>query len=312
MPQTIISMDSQILNGIQACARKTQYSFVEHLSLPGKAGALERGSLLHTCLEVYDGLFLDDGPNLESQTWKELKESGIIPSWSEVYTNPYQKSHPQEARAFAIEAGRFYAAKMDLAGEDIDATIYQFSEYTKHFENDGWHVLAVEEVGSKVLYESEHFKVIYNFKIDKVAEKGNLIMPWDYKSSSRRQEISSLSNQFIGYCWGLNLKQMMVVKIGFQKTLKPSERFERQILQYSTARIAEWVQNAVDSAQILANAISDNYFPMNLTSCDKYSGCIYRTICEKDPSSREWEIDKHYVKGEPWDVSGALIQIEKD
>lgn len=274
--------------------------FQQHLGLPSKAEALERGSLLHYLLEIYDGLQLDEGPNLGSESWRDLLAAG--------FTMP-EKTIPHY-REFAINAGRFFAVKMELSPTEVETTIYQFTEYTKFFEYDGWHVLAVEEVGSRILHEDEDLKIIYNFKIDKVAEKGNLVMPWDYKSSSRRQEVSSLSNQFMGYTWGLGMTAMMVVKIGFQKTLKPAERFERNVLQYSPARLAEWVQNSIFWSRKLGEHIAENHFPMNLTSCDKYSGCIYRAICESDPTSREWTIDKNYKVGKPWDVSVALLEAE--
>ncbi len=44
MTQRIINIDSQVLNSIQNCARKTQLQFIEHLQPQTKAEPLEKGS----------------------------------------------------------------------------------------------------------------------------------------------------------------------------------------------------------------------------------------------------------------------------
>jgi hypothetical protein len=105
---------------------------------------------------------------------------------------------------------------MSLDPDVVDGTIYQFKEYTTHFQHDEWQPLAVEEVGTKCLYEDEILKILYNFKIDLMAQKGHILAPWDHKTSSRRGTVNSLSNQFIGYAYGVGVNYVVVNKIGFQ------------------------------------------------------------------------------------------------
>jgi hypothetical protein len=54
--QKILSIDATILNSIQSCARKTDYSFIQNIRLPNKSEALERGDLMHKMLEPYYSL----------------------------------------------------------------------------------------------------------------------------------------------------------------------------------------------------------------------------------------------------------------
>jgi hypothetical protein len=297
----IISFDSQVLNTIQACAAKFNFQFQQNLQLPDKAEPLERGDLLHKLFEVYYGC-IGKCARLDSDVYTFL-------DGNEVRTfdpTPMFGCSPLEIAKFSVDLATMHATKMQLGPGEVDETLYQFNEYVKHYCTDSWHPLAVEETGAKVLYEDDDIQMIYTFKIDMVAEQGNFVCAWDHKSSQRRSNPSSLSNQFTGYAWGLGMQHILVNKIGFQKTLKPSERFQRDILSYSKGQIDEWVRNSVWWGHMLNHFIENKTFPQNLTSCDKYSGCIYSRICESDPSLRENIVDRFYKIGETWDPTKHL------
>lgn len=295
MPQRILSMDSQVLNSIQLCARRTQLQFSLNLQPLTKASALEEGGLIHMMLEVYYTLKFNLHKS-DNKFWTLLTESQVLKEQSIIYS-------PVQA---GVDAGRFYGTKMSLSMGEIEETIYQFVEYCKFYEYDSWEALAVEEVGAKLLYEDEDLKMIYTFKIDLIAQNGTMRAPWDHKHSKRRQEPNSLSNQFIGYAWGMGTNYIIVNKIGFQKTLPPKDRFQRDTLMISDVRIQEWIDNTIWWGKMLDFHLTVGHFPMNLTSCDKYSGCIYRHICQKNPDSRELEMDKNFKVGEQWDVAKIL------
>ena len=291
-----ITLDSTILNTISLCERRTQYQFIDAISPSVKGEALERGDLMHKLLEVYESLrcnLLD----ADSSTWKALQEAAIL--------------HPltDDIKDFAISAGRYFATKMDLPPDEIEEVIFQFEEYIDYYKSDPWDTLALESVGSKVLFESEELKVLYTFKIDRLAKRDQIIAPWDYKTSKRRSETSSLSNQFIGYAWATDSNYVIVDKIGFQKSLTREDRFQRIFLSYDAERIAEWQLNATKWAIAYARLLEGDdplSNSMNLTSCDKFGGCIYRPVCEKPPSAREWIISRDYVQGERWDPAAEL------
>lgn len=296
MTQKILSIDGQVLNTYQLCARRMKYAFIDNVHPEQKAEALESGDLMHKMLEVYYSLQLDDF-DFQTETWHTIKEAGLIPPTSREFYS---------IKDFAIKCGRFFGINMNIQVEDVEEVIHHFFEYTDYFQHDTWHPLAVEEVGSKVLFEDERIKIIYNFKIDLIAEQGRIIAPFDHKTSRRRSEASSLSNQFIGYCYGLGLNNLVVNKIGFQKTLSPQQRFNRSILTIDDDRIKEWVVNTVHwCARIIESELTNEY-DMNLTSCDKYSGCIFARLCESDPASRFFKIERDFKIGDDWDVAKHL------
>ena len=296
MTQKILSIDSQILNSFQSCARKMRYQFKDNVQPIEKAEALESGDLMHKMLEIYYSLGLDVF-NYETEVWKEIIDAGFTPP---------EKRNFFSVKEFAVKIGRFYSSRMTLPIEDVEETIYQFNEYCEYYQHDSWHALAVEEVGSKILFENEELKIIYNFKVDLVAEQGKIIAPFDHKTARRRSEPSSLSNQFIGYCYGLGLNNIVINKIGFQKTLTPQQRFNRFILTIDDARIKEWITNTIHWCARLIESEESNVYPMNLTSCDKYSGCIYSRLCESDPESRLFKIERDFKIGDQWDVASTL------
>lgn len=302
--QTVISADSQILNSIQACPRKTELSFIAHLEAEEKAEALEKGSEMHNMLELHyllkGNLFVPDKPR---QIETDLNEAGVV--------IPRGTTDHDEITKTVIECGKFYGSRGNLPMEVVAETIFQYTEYAEHYRHDGWVPLAVEEVGSKVIYEDEMYKFVYNFKIDLIAERGNTIVPFDHKTSKRRSSLSSMSNQFMGYAWGLDKQHVIVNRIGFQKTLPREQRFERPMLSYTPGRLEQWRRNTIYWFFEIAKHLSSNYWPLNLTSCDKYSGCVFESICSKDPSLQELEIQRNFKEREsPWDVA-RILEVAK-
>lgn len=299
MTQQIISLDSQMLSAYQSCEQAFNYQFIQNLRTMKKAEALEKGDLIHRLLEVGYCLKIN---NINRENFRELSEAGLAA--------PQEVNH-DVIRNFCDKIAPFYATRMELPEEEYTEILFHFNEYWDFYRNDQWHPLAVEEVGSKVLYESEDLKIIYTFKIDLVAELGKTVAPFDHKTSKRRQQPNSMSNQFIGYCFGLNLNSIVINSIGFQKTLKPKERFNRFILPIDNARIEEWKRNTVLTVMRMKEAHESGLYLMNFTSCNKYNeGCPYRPLCESSPESRLYKIDANYRIEETWDPAKKLEEVK--
>lgn len=316
-----IEIDSQHLNGIQSCFTKHHYQFNENLSPAKKAVPLEKGSLLHKVLELYDGL-MAKCHDLSSDTWEELAGTDLVANFA-------MKLEPtkRDIIDFCLAAGQHFAISLETDPEELDNVLFQFNAYCEYYTNDPWETLAVEQVGSKVLFDHPELQIIYVGKIDRLVQQGRIIAPMDHKSSSRRGDVSSLSNQFIGYCFLLSTNHIIVDKIGFQKTLKAGERFQRYHLIIDDARIEEWRMNTVMTMlNYLSLSCKDEseaflYFAMlrefsqkqklmNLTSCDKYSGCTYKEICGGNPEGRDWTKERDFIVREPWDVGTILEAAE--
>ncbi len=276
----IVAVDSQKLEGMQQCAYFYKLKFVDNLVPRITPDYYERGSLMHHGLQVFYNLKANRSRwSQNNRTYPEIVQSCIV-------------------------AMRHKAVKMSIPIEDIEKVIDSFIQYTDFWENDDWNdsnIFSVEKTGSKILYDSDDLTILYEVKIDLVTSNGPVLRPVDHKSVSSRRDPNELANQFKGYCWFLDSHSIIINEIGFQKTLKSSEKFRRHVIQYSQATIDEWKDNTIFWVRLMLGLIDSDKYPRNFTSCDKYSGCQFKELCLKDPEVREHEINRLY-EVKQWDV----------
>jgi len=248
---------------------------------------LVKGDILHTALETYYK-FLKD----------ELKGDA---SRTIIHTLAIEKA-VEDARAKAALNG------IDLGVAEEVITVCE--EYFHFYKDDELVPLYIEEPFIKSLYEDGDFRILYAGKIDLVATARRYQwnpVPFDNKSSARNNTPSSRSNQFFGYTDATNSSILVVNKIGFQKSLTPAERFKRHTLSYPQEYREGWILNTIRWGHKLAWAIDNGIFEENLSSCDKFSGCTFKPICESStPEAKEWKIQTQYITGERWDVTRTL------
>lgn len=277
-----IALDSTILNTLVSCGRKLKMEFIDNWRPAEKAEALEKGDLLHQMFaHYYRG-------KKEGRTLQDFSHATLI--------------------AEAIAVGRTAAIPMSLSMATVDEDIRQFRENVLHWQRDGWKVMEVEQSFSRVLFERpdtperEGLRILYEGIIDLIVEHPSPhgIYIVDHKSASRKSNPTKLSNQFMGYCWALDMHQVIINRVGFQKTLGAEERFQRLFVSYERELLREWVQQAVYWAHMLISYIDHKYFPPNFTSCDKYGGCIFQQVCCTIPQVRDFKLQAFYYQGEPW------------
>lgn len=274
-------LDSQVLNGIQGCMYRYNLSFVRNLTATEKSEPLESGDLLHTVFKVYYLL--------------KIKRPDL---------------HHDRATEVALDFGRAYSGTLTQATDSSDEVLHHASEYFNFYENDSLIPKHVEQSFSIVLYENEEedFRVVYQGVVDLIAEYTQNGRSYevgiDHKSTRRNSDPSylALSNQFRGYYKSLNLDEFLVNKVGFQKTLKPKDRFLRHWLSFNAGALDEWVKNTVWWAQHLAFCTDNDTYPQNFTSCDKFFGCKFREACSSSPGEeREFILDRDFITKEKWD-----------
>lgn len=289
-----IVIDSQLLSTFQECPEKFRLTFMECIRPTHPSSPLVKGDVLHTALEAYY-LLLKKG----------LEEGG----------------DRQEIHALGVESaileGRAKAALNGINLDEAEEVLKTVSDYLEYYKFDDIEPIAIEEPFIINLYENpeDDLRILYAGKIDLVATASRYQwqpIPFDNKSSGRNATPSGRSNQFFGYCVALDTSMLVVNKIGFQKTLSARERFKRHPLEYPQEYRDRWVRNTIKTVYRLKWAWENDEWEENLTSCDKYSGCTYKAICEcETPEAKEWKIQSEYIIGEKWDVTKAL-ELKKD
>src|SRR5690349_23427676 len=131
MPKEIIALDSQRLNMTQMCAYKYHLTFNGDLVPAFKEAPYERGSLVHQMLETYYTL------------------------------HKYRARWPKHFDAkrmikICLTIGDWMAAKMDLPMEEIEDNFRTLEQYVNFYWNEPFETLAVEQVGSRILYEDSN------------------------------------------------------------------------------------------------------------------------------------------------------------
>jgi PD-(D/E)XK nuclease superfamily len=281
----IIAVDSQKLSAIQTCQYKYDLSFNRNAVAVEKPMPLERGDLTHTILETYYNLhrYIDRWPRDFSIT---------------------------QVRKILTRVAENHATRLNLSCEESDAIMHVvINQYLDYYWGERAQTLAVEQVASKVMYADENLTIVYDAKIDWIISLGNTpILPVDHKTSSRRGMTNEMSNQFMGYCWMLSTNNIMVNKIGLQKTVKPKDKFERPIISYAPSVIDAWINNSVWWIKHILDCEERGVWPQNLTSCDKYNSvCQFYDVCKSPTESREHTLSSLYdIRTAPWDVAAAL------
>lgn len=290
-----LSISGHSLNSICLCGRRVLLEIGEKWEPNQKGAALEHGDLMHKMLKHYYNM-------------KKLGYPAGDVTHAKMITD-------------SIAVGREAVIDMDISIQDSEEDIKQFRDYCVFYHQDGIDVIDVEVPFTRVLYERpdeahregcptpelnefpcqcgrrEGLKIIYEGIIDLIARYpgwGGITAVTDHKTSKRRQTASFLSNQFLGYGWSWELPDVVVNKIGYQKSLPAAERFKRQLLHVPKQITQEWLTQAVYWTHELVKYYETGYFPPNFTSCDKYSGCIFKPVCESIPEVRQFKLETFY------------------
>jgi hypothetical protein len=276
MTKTIVSIDSQRLEAIQFCPCFFHYKFDLNLVPINTPDYLERGGLIHAMLAEYYIL-------------KKYREN-----WSK-----NNKNHQDVVQA-CINVGRYKGMRMQLDIAEVEETIEVFRQYTDLWENDSWYdIHSVEAVGAKILFEDKDLTILYEVKIDLVLRLQDRLVPVDHKHSKARRDPNQLSNQFKGYCWFMGSNNLIVNEIGFQKTVKPPDKFRRHVLSFPQAIIEEWIENTVYWVKFGLRMEDEKCYPRNFSSCDKFAGCDFKHICSAEPGDlREFRLRRDFHERE--------------
>ena len=269
--QINLIIDSSVMNTFEKCPTLMKYQYIDNLRLKGiKSKALEKGDLMHLPLKHY-------------------------------YRNKKLGMDSSENTQFCVEKILKYSPKLALESKEVEEVTLTFLSYCEHYQFERWEVIEVEKPFRLVLYEDAELRIIIQGKIDLIVDTGQIICPIDHKTESRRSEALALSNQFMLYCFAAKSNNIIINKIGFQKTLPASEKFYREIMSYDDDNLLEWRDEFIFKVRELIGYSEVNWFPHRYTSCsDKYGRCMFTEICHTPRFAREVRLKSQFEEVEPW------------
>lgn len=296
-----IIFDSQLLTTLMACPRKFSNTFNLNLtSTAGPSNSLECGLMVHFILDIYSKAIIagKDRNTAIEESFSAARE----------FVEPFRTNNRYVLDPSHVGLRNTPEESISMGSRKVigyNWVIETMRQYYDYWQNSTWTIIASEEVRGDVIYEDDEMRVIWKAKLDRVVDIESGFTPVDTKTSKQRGDTLFLNNQFMGQCWLLKSRNMIVDKIGFQTSLKPHEKFERVMSSYSSDRIAEWVYEIVPHyARMLLFYRESGYWPPQFTSCKtKYGTCEYLDSCEADRGIREETLKLNFVEGKKWDIA---------
>lgn len=273
-----IALDSQILAKIQTCGQYAAYAHIDSIEPVEYNGeSLEMGLLMHEMLAEY-------------YRNKGTEPGNIVAAKSIAKGESFAASRP--------------AITHKMVNDACDA----FGQYVRKYVAETWEVVRdmngnplVEQTFTKKLYEDEDIQVLYIGITDlivKPASDQQVMLPVDHKTFGGYYKAAVLSNQFSGYIWACNAKNLIVNRIGVRGK---AGNFERIVVSRTPAQLEEWKANAIRSILAHLDDMHSKNFRRNYEACTMYGGCRYARLCGADPSHRKYLIESEYKYVTPWD-----------
>lgn len=268
---------------------------LNYVERSGKSNSLECGSMAHSILEFFEKAIISG--TTRSEAIEIGFKAGI--EYKDGYSteNVYITDESEEGMRNTPE-------ESDSKNIGWKYVISTMEEYFEYYKNDSFTILGAEEVRGSVIFEDDDLRVLWKAKYDCIIDNMTGIMSMDHKTMKQRRPTMKLNNQFKGQCVLLKSRNIMINKIGWQKSLPPREKFERAIISYSADVLAEFCNDLVPYyARMLAAYTESGVWPQNITHCEnKYGQCTYVKVCENDRGMRDEVLELEYVKGKAWDI----------
>lgn len=342
IPKKNVVLDATVLSALMTCGRFADFNFNYRFQpLSGKSNALECGSIVHKALEIYykcliNGMKRDDavafGLGAAELYIKGCRYcTGFVPHSCECVTPASPGSEVLVPVANCPNcAGQGFIKKpkcnhpvdeypgvkntpQEADKEKTWQTGWQWvlttiEQYFEFWRNDFWVPLEIEVVKSKILYEDDEIRILWKAKLDATFDTLQAIYPVDHKTMKQNREGIKLNNQFMGQCHIMETRNMVINKIGFQKTLEPKDKFIREMMSYGSDQLLEWQQEILPYwAKMMLMWVEIGYFPPDFSNCEnKFGRCKYYDVCVAERDRREQILRENFMIGPEWNPSNLL------
>lgn len=288
-----VVLDATMFNSFQSCEEHFNLRFNHNLiPLSGMGRAIEMGGMMHDILEAYYKA-KKNGDNRADSFAKGIAVGNQIIRSCEFCVK----------KVCTIHKDNKFAGLINTDIDEAHQVMATFEQYHEFWKNDSWTTLEVEYVRGKVIYEDDEISVLWKAKIDWEIDNLEGIFSTDHKTMSKREDVLDLDNQFIGQTVVTGQTKMFRNVVGFQKSLKPNEKFFREAVNYSRERQAEWIMEVASYAYDLIAVQESKRFRHKFTSCRRRHNCIFRKVCQGQPTDRNRLINEQFkVSDREWDV----------
>lgn len=298
VPKLQKAWDNTSISILKECPRKYQYTILEGWRANAKAGPLVFGGLFHNGLEVYDIARAKGAPHDEAlrlAVRHALLESCVLEADGVWRDNLAACDDTLRTRPSLIRAIVWYCEH------------YRDDAVKTYILPDGTPALELSFRFELPITSPDHDSYLYVGHIDKLGTMGS-----DLYNVERKHTGTALSSAYFarytpnGQVSGYEFAGRVVLDRAVSGTIIDATQiaagfvsFGRGITPRTEEYLEDWLNNTMHWIGIAEHYASQNYWPMNEESCHKYSGCAFRDICSKSPSTRQKWLEAHYHK-DPW------------
>lgn len=276
-----LAWDSTSLGALKRCPRYYEYNIIEGYVTRGESVHLRFGSEYNNALVTYHKCRAK-GEDHETATLSAVRYA-MTHTWDAVLGRPWTSDEPTKTRETLVRSVIWY---LDKFVEDSLQTL----------------VLATGEAAVELPFRI-HLEIDCNLTgepyllcgyLDRKVEFND--QPWitDWKSTKYALDEKyfarySPDNQVSQYSFAgtiIGNEPIAGVIIDAVQLGVTFSRFQRAQISRTPAQLEEWLHDSIRFIRQNEDYVKDDYWPQNDTSCEKYGGCAYRSICAASPEIR--------------------------
>lgn len=273
--------DSTSLGYLKTCARKYYYQIIEGWRPRAESIHLRFGAELHWAFEAYDKE-IAQGIKHDDAVWDVVRELMIR-------TVDFESNHPKKTR------------------QSLVRTVVWYLDQNK----DGPKPVMLRN-GKPAVEQTFKFPVQEPYvlcgHLDKIVDLDGAPYVMDYKTRYTFWNAAwEPDNQMTLYSIAGSsilespVRGVIIDMITFKtKDGEIIPEFKRDITQRTPDQLDEWMSSLDYWFKQAENFADGEYWPMNDTSCDKYGGCAFRSVCSKSPAARKAFLKADFIQEEPW------------
>lgn len=307
--------DNSSMSILKECPRKYQLAIIEGWIPKRSAAPLVFGGLLHRYLEAYDRRRLAGEPHYDalcavvSQALTETvrRVNGLVLPDGEVREVP---PGTEGAKELLI----FWHGDNNRTRKTLVRTIIWYTEQfsagdpLKTVQLASGH--AALEISFRFLLpvqSPDGDPFIWCGHIDKIAQFGEDLYVQERKHTAStlgdwyfvRYSIDSQTSGYLTAGKVLLEKPIAGIIVDACQVAVTFSRVHRHIVPRTEAQLNEWLANTIEWINMAAFYIQrygTKPWPLNESSCHKFSGCQFRPVCGRDPGVRQMVLDQNFTK----------------
>lgn len=280
-PNHQIAWDSTSLGALKRCPRYYQYNIIEGYVSRNESAHLVFGSAYNNSLVTYHKQRAM-GKDKEEAT-REAVRYAFATTWNSELDRPWSSSEPTKTRETLVRTVIWYLDR--FADDPMETQVFSTGEpavelpFRIHMDIDS-NLTGESYLLCGYLDRFVHFN------------GGSWITDWKtskYQLDERYFQRYSPDNQVSQYDFAgtiIGHEPIQGVIIDAVQLGVTFSRFQRANIKRTPMQREEWLADSIIYIRQNETFVENNHWPMNDTSCEKYGGCPYRTICSASPEIR--------------------------